>query len=103
MLLSGDALEIVLNGLMSRYKERVPDVPAVIDTMIAEGIIAAGDDIENDHIAFRTMGVEHLGIASLEKIFLHYGYTKRDNYHFPEKNWTNTGMPRLTPVIPASL
>jgi hypothetical protein len=26
-----------------------------------------------------------LGIQSLEKIFLHYGYDKRDYYHFPEK------------------
>jgi len=31
------------------------------------------------------MGVENLGIASLEKIFLHYGYTKKDFYNFPEK------------------
>lgn len=78
-------LETVLNGLMSRYKERVPDVGAIIDAMIAEGIIGKAQDIENDHIAFRTLGVEHLGIQSLEKIFLHYGYTKRDYYNFPEK------------------
>ncbi|RAJ06924.1 uncharacterized protein DUF1338 [Chitinophaga skermanii] len=78
-------LDIVLHGLMSRYKERVPDVPAIIDAMIDEKIINNGDEIENDHIAFRTMGVEHLGIQSLEKIFLHYGYTKRDYYFFPEK------------------
>ena len=78
-------LETVLNGLMSRYKERVPDVGAIINAMIAEGIIGKAQDIENDHIAFRTLGVEHLGIQSLEKIFLHYGYTKRDYYNFPEK------------------
>ncbi|RPE08379.1 DUF1338 domain-containing protein [Chitinophaga lutea] len=78
-------LETVLDGLMSRYQERVPDVSAIIDAMIAEGIILRASDIENDHIAFRTLGVEHLGIQSLEKIFLHYGYTKKDYYHFPEK------------------
>lgn len=70
---------------MSRYKERVPDVGAIMDAMIAEGIISKARDIENDHIAFRTLGVEHLGIQSLEKIFLHYGYTKRNYYNFPEK------------------
>lgn len=75
----------VLQGLMSRYKERVPDVAAIIATMIDENIISKADDIENDHIAFRTMGVPHLGIQSLEKIFLHYGYTKMDFYLFPEK------------------
>lgn len=78
-------LETVLDGLMSRYKERVPDVGAVINAMVAEGIISQAGDIENDHIAFRTLGVEHLGIQSLEKVFLHYGYTKKDYYHFPEK------------------
>jgi hypothetical protein len=78
-------LETVLNGLMSRYKERVPDVGAIINAMIKEGVITHANDIENDHIAFRTLGVEHLGIQSLEKIFLHYGYTKMEYYNFPEK------------------
>jgi len=41
--------------------------------------------IENDHIAFRSLGVPLLGITSLEKIFLHLGYTRRDPYFFPEK------------------
>jgi len=75
----------VLQGLMNRYKERVPDVAAIITAMIDEKIIHKADEIENDHIAFRTMGVPHLGIQSLEKIFLHYGYEKRDFYFFPEK------------------
>ncbi|MBV8253756.1 MAG: DUF1338 domain-containing protein [Chitinophaga sp.] len=78
-------LSEILNGLMSRYQERVPDVAAVIQTMIAEGIIHQAADIENDHIAFRTMGVPHLGVQSLEKIFLHYGYTKKDHYYFAGK------------------
>jgi hypothetical protein len=78
-------LEQVLAGLMDRYKDRVPDVAAIINAMIKEQIIQQSDDIENDHIAFRTMGVPHLGIQSLEKIFLHYGYQKRDHYYFPEK------------------
>lgn len=78
-------LHEVLDGLMSRYKERVPDVAAIIAAMIDEKIIGQADEIENDHIAFRTMGVPHLGIQSLEKIFLHYGYEKRDFYFFPEK------------------
>jgi hypothetical protein len=78
-------LDIVLEGLMSRYKTRVPDVAGVIDAMVKDNIISNGEEIENDHIAFRTMGVPQLGIQSLEKIFLHYGYTKKDYYLFPEK------------------
>jgi hypothetical protein len=75
----------VLDGLMKRYTARVPDVKAVIDSMVKENLIAGMSDIENDHIAFRTIGVPHLGIQSLEKIFLHYGYRKMDYYFFSEK------------------
>ncbi len=78
-------LNQVLHGLMNRYKQRVPDVAAVIYSMIEEGVINNDADIENDHIAFRTLGVPHLGIQSFEKIFLHYGYQKRDAYFFAEK------------------
>src|SRR6188472_401905 len=78
-------LKAVLDGLMSRYMDRVPDVKGVIDAMINEGIITSSSEIENDHIAFRTMGVPNLGIASFEKIFLRYGFQRRDNYHFREK------------------
>lgn len=78
-------LELVLDGLMRRYTERVPDVGRVLDVMTAEGIIKTPGDIENDHIAFRSLGIPHLGIASLEKIFLALGYVKKDYYHFPEK------------------
>jgi hypothetical protein len=78
-------LDKVLAGLMNRYKERVPDVEKIISLMKKEGIINNDSDIENDHIAFRTMGVPFLGIQSLEKIFLHYGYEKKDHYFFPAK------------------
>jgi hypothetical protein len=78
-------LDTVLAGLMRRYSERVPDVQRIVDAMIDEGIINSVDEIENDHIAFRTMGVPNLGLASFEKIFLHYGYEKRDFYNFAEK------------------
>ncbi|AXY73269.1 DUF1338 domain-containing protein [Paraflavitalea soli] len=97
-----DTLEKVLSGLMQRYQQRVPDVAAIIKAMIKAGIIAREQDIENDHIAFRTLGVPHLGIASLEKIFLYYGYQKRDYYYFKEKKlnayWYAppvAGLPRI--------
>ncbi|HWB92053.1 MAG TPA: DUF1338 domain-containing protein [Puia sp.] len=80
-----NVLEKVLDGLMRRYRERVPDVGAILDTMIREGLIRNAGDVENDHIAFRSLGVPHLGIASLEKIFLQLGYVRRDPYFFPAK------------------
>ncbi|QKZ12567.1 DUF1338 domain-containing protein [Spirosoma sp. KUDC1026] len=81
-------LDTVLGGLMRRYSERVPDVQRIVDAMIDEKIIASPIEIENDHIAFRTMGVPNLGIASFEKIFSHYGYVKRDEYNFTGKKLT---------------
>jgi Domain of unknown function (DUF1338) len=78
-------LEHVLSGLVRRYQERVPDVEKIIGEMVGEGIIKRPEDIENDHIAFRTLGVPQLGIKSFEKIFLHYGYEKRDPYFFAAK------------------
>ncbi|WP_159469103.1 DUF1338 domain-containing protein [Dyadobacter sp. 3J3] len=80
-----DTLDTVLGGLMHRYHERVPDVKKILNAMISEGIIGSEKDIENDHIAFRTMGVPQLGIQSFEKIFLHYGYKKKDSYFFEGK------------------
>ncbi len=78
-------LDYVLDGLMRRYSQRVPDVSRAIECMIDDGLISCADDVENDHIAFRTMGVPHLGIKSFEKIFTHYGYQRRDPYFFAEK------------------
>lgn len=78
-------LDTILGGLMRRYSQRVPDVGRVVTQMVQHGIIGRESDIENDHIAFRTMGVPQLGIQSLEKIFLHCGYERRDPYHFAGK------------------
>lgn len=78
-------LDGVLEGLMRRYRERVPDVGLVVGAMVQDGLVPDAEHIENDHIAFRTMGSAQLGIRSLEKIFLHLGYVRRDHLHFVEK------------------
>ena len=80
-----DTLKTVLTGLMARYRAHVPDVDAILRTMVARGIIGSQSEIENDHIAFRTLAVPYLGIASLEKVFLHSGYRRRDRYEFRAK------------------
>src|ERR1700733_12749801 len=94
-----DVLQKVLDGLMRRYQQRVPNVACILEAMKQEGVIADPKDAENDHIAFRTLGVDHLGIQSLEKIFLHFGYEKRDPYDFPAKKldafWYSPPQPHL--------
>lgn len=83
-----ETFQFVLDGLMRRYQVRVPDVARVLQAMTAAGLIADPSAVENDHIAFRTMGVPQLGLASLEQIFLHYGYTRHDRYNFATKKLT---------------
>lgn len=80
-----DTLAAVLDGLLRQYRAHVPDVNAILAAMVRQGLVAREGEVDNDHIAFRTMGVPHLGIASLEKVFLHHGYERRDRYDFPEK------------------
>ena len=75
--------------------------------MEAHGIIASRHEIENDHIAFRTMGVPHLGIRSFERIFMHCGYQKRDSYHFAAKkidaNWYQPPKPHYPRIFVSEL
>ena len=75
-------LNSILNGLIRPYAQRVPDVKTVTSSMKELGLISKQEDIVNDHIAFRTLGVPNLGISSFERIFLHHGYTKQDHYFF---------------------
>lgn len=78
-------LDVVLNDLFEHYRANVPDVSKITDKLLEFGVIQSQADIVNDHVAFRTLGVPNLGIKSLEKIFLAYGYERRDYYHFEAK------------------
>ena len=102
-----ETLETVLNGLMRRYQERVPDVAAILSSMVRDDLIASPNEIENDHIAFRTMGVPQLGIGSFEKIFLHYGYERRAQYSFAAKkldaHWYSPPSEKLPRIFVSEL
>lgn len=79
------ALDYFLTDLFDRYRQVVPEVERITKALSMVEVISSQGDIENDHIAFRTLGIPHLGVASFEKIFLHHGYTKMDHYHFEDK------------------
>lgn len=93
-------LDIALNDLFERYSEGVPAVNQITAALVEKGVVASQQDIVNDHIAFRTLGLPHLGIASLAKIFLHYGYTQRDHYHFEKKKLNAYWFSPPEPVYP---
>lgn len=78
-------LDIVLNDLFEHYRKNVADVDKITKALLEKEVVRSQDDIVNDHIAFRTLGVPNLGIASFEKIFQAYGYVKRDYYYFEGK------------------
>lgn len=82
---SNTPLNYFLNELFARYRASVKAVDVIMKGMLAQHIISSEEEIVNDHIAFRTLGVEHLGIKSFEKIFLHHGYRKMDHYYFEGK------------------
>jgi hypothetical protein len=95
-------INLVLESLFETYSKRVPDVTKITEAMVSNNIVSNQSEIINDHIAFRTMGVKHLGIKSFEKIFLKHGYKKRDFYSFKEKKlnayWyshSEKNMPRI--------
>lgn len=78
-------LDTFLNILFERYEAKVPAVKKITNALTKLGVVDSQQEIVNDHIAFRTLGIAHLGIASSEKVFLHYGYQKRDYYYFEGK------------------
>lgn len=92
--------QLILDSLLNEYSARVPDVTRITQKMIENSIIFKTSDIENDHIAFRTIGIDKLGIQSLEKIFLHYGYIKRDFYKFDTKKLVAFWYSPPTPTLP---
>ncbi|MVZ66354.1 DUF1338 family protein [Sphingobacterium sp. DK4209] len=78
-------IDIVLNDLFEHYRANVADVDKITKALLERQVVHAQDDIVNDHIAFRTLGVPNLGIKSFEKIFLSFGYQKRDYFYFEGK------------------
>ena len=84
-LTSNQPLDRIFEALFQPYSERVPDVKRITNAMVKRGMVSNQSDIINDHVAFRTLGVPHLGIQSFEKIFLHHGYEKKDHYFFEGK------------------
>jgi hypothetical protein len=78
-------LDTIIEGIMSSYKISVPTLETILTLLQDKKIINSIADIENDHFAFRTIGIPQLGIESLAPIFTHYGYFRKEFLHFKEK------------------
>lgn len=70
----------IFEKLWNIYTEQNPSVQKVYDIFTREG-----EEVVNDHIAFRTFDDQRVNIDVLAKPFLKAGYTEKGNYHFTEK------------------
>lgn len=73
-------LDTLLDMMWKDYCQLNPDAKKIYDVLTAEG-----ETVLNDHIALRTFKHPRLGIASLAKQFLKYGYVQKGEYVFTEK------------------
>lgn len=67
---------------------------------IRERLIAQGETVRNDHVAFRTFDRTPLSLEELEPHILALGYTQLDEYHFEDKHlraraYVCEGAPRI--------
>ncbi|PSC71818.1 hypothetical protein C2E20_4941 [Micractinium conductrix] len=72
----------ILSGILAPYWESTPTAEAAISALEArfpEALIGI------DHLAFRTFGLEGLGISSVAYLFTDFDYTRRDALTFPAK------------------
>ncbi len=62
---------------------------------------AKGEDVINDHVAYRTLKHDKLGIGSLSKFFEDRGYEQKSDYHFELKKLYAIHMEHKTdPTLP---
>lgn len=67
---------------------------------IRSKLVARGENVQNDHVAFRTFDRAPLSLERLEPLILSLGYHTLDEYHFAEKHlraraYLCEGSPRI--------
>ncbi|HOI00552.1 MAG TPA: DUF1338 domain-containing protein [Bacteroidales bacterium] len=72
--------EQIFATLWEQYTQQNPAVQRVYDLFTA-----AGEEVVNDHIAFRTYDDPRINIEVLSQPFLKAGYVEKGQYHFEEK------------------
>ena len=70
----------IFDKLWNEYTERTPSAQK-----IQELFIAKGNNVFNDHVAFRTFDDERVNIEVLATPFIEAGYEECGDYHFEKK------------------
>lgn len=93
-------LQCILSGILAPYWNNTPTAEAVVGLLEEQ---YPESSLGLDHLAFRTFGVEGLGIASVASLFQDFGYQQRDELTFPKKKlralWFSPPDPQLPRVF----
>jgi hypothetical protein len=73
--------EQIFSRFWEDYITQNLEVKKVYDIFIEEG-----EDVVNDHIAFRTLDDARINVDVLSKVFLHAGYEEKGQYIFEKKH-----------------
>lgn len=71
----------IFDRLWQDYTGQNPDARRLYDLFVAEG-----EQVLNDHIAFRTFDDPRVGIDVLSRPFTGAGYSEKGSYRFPDKH-----------------
>ena len=85
----------IFEELWRDYVQLNPNVMKIHDLIEAEG-----GAIVNDHIAFRTFGVEGFRVDDLAQHFLALGYSYGEDYHFEAKKLKAKHLNAPNPMLP---
>ena len=70
----------IFDSLWKEYTERTPSAQKINELLISEG-----NQVFNDHVAFRTFDEPRVNIEVLARPFLAAGYVERGDYTFEAK------------------
>lgn len=97
-------LTAVLSGYLAPYWERSPSAEVAIAEVEAW---LPGSEVGFDHFAFRTYGIDSMGISSVAQWFLDIGYTDGGAFEFEKKKlrarWYKPPSPQLPRLFVSEL
>ncbi|MFN8206393.1 MAG: DUF1338 domain-containing protein [Bacteroidales bacterium] len=74
-------IEMIFDRLWMHYAAQNPSARKIKALFMAQG-----EEVMNDHVAFRTFDYPEVGIDRIARLFLSIGYEPRAEYEFTEKN-----------------
>jgi hypothetical protein len=93
--MTGPTPKELLDFFWSHYAKITPDAPKIHDLLKERG-----ENVINDHIAFRTFDLAPIGVESLGETFIRLGYRVSGEYHFERKKLRALSYAHPDPSLP---